>query len=408
MTAPRRNSKNTIDVDDVFPPEQQAATGAFPALSSYPPAPPDNADYDDVTALNNVLAELGADEAGGGFVTVFRETVDGTGKKPDEYLERFPASDFTLDSLKARWGAGKYKINVYQEGRILTRKVITIARDPQSIPTLQAAAPATDLTPVLSAIQQGNEKMVAAILAMAQNQQKQPNRMEMLQEMQIMREMFAPAQAAQPAAPSDPISLLKLGMEMAANAGTGGESNNAWVKQVLDTLGPVLMPALAAGIKPARMPEHQPAQAPQINALPAPTPRPAQLPTEDENPVNIIVVQYLNMLKRAAEQRAPVEEYADSILASIPASSVGEIENLLRPDDWQSQIARHTQVVNTHPEWFSSLREVLLAYIDEDKAAAQIENTPLTPVINTGSVSAHENADTIDTTKPTGDASGIA
>ena len=232
---------------------------------SVPDPAPEPVEYDDVTALNNVLAELGEDDAGGGFVTVFRETIDASGKKPDEYLERFPASEFSLDNLKSRWGAGKYKISVYQDGRILTRKVITIAKDPNAALPAAQVQQAMDLSPILAAIQQSNEKMVAAMMTMAQGmQQKGPSRMEMMQEMAMMKEMFTPAVSNQPPA-YNPIELMKMGVDMASKGMGGGESDNAWVGKVIDQLGPILMPAVAAAVQPKA-----PAQPRPATALPAP------------------------------------------------------------------------------------------------------------------------------------------
>lgn len=370
---------------------------------SVPEPQPEQFEYDDATALNNILAELGEEGAGGGFVTVYRETIDASGKKPDEYLERFPASEFSLDNLKARWGAGKYKITVYQDGRILTRKVIIIAKDPNAVSPAAQMPPATDLSPILAAIQQSNEKMVAAMMAMAQGmQQKGPSRTEMMQEMAMMKEMFAPAPGMQQPA-YNPIDLMKMGVEMASKASGGGESDNAWVGKVIDQLGPILMPAVAAAVQPK-----QPAPARSTTALPAPTPRPDTQPAtlqQEDDPVSLLIVNYLNMLTRAAKQNAPVEEYADSILSMVPASNLADLEDMIRPDDWRVKMANHTQAVEQHPEWFTALRDTLLQYIEEDKQAVQGEvATHLTPVSESGSVVAHVNDNTGQSTDDTGNA----
>jgi hypothetical protein len=400
--ATRKKPGETIDVDDVFPPSQATQLRSV----SVPEPLPDPVEYDDVTALNNVLAELGEDDAGGGFVTVFRETIDASGKKPDEYLERFPASEFSLDSLKARWGAGKYKISVYQDGRILTRKVITIAKDPNAAAPVAQAQASADLSPILAAIQASNEKMVAAIMVLAQGQQqKGPSRMEMMQEMAMMKDMFAPAAGSQPPA-YNPIELMKMGVDMASKGmGGGGESDNAWVGKVIDQLGPILMPAVAAAVTPKAT-----APARSATALPAPAPRPETPETQqpEENHVSLLITNYLGMLKNAAKKQADVAEYADSILSMVPASNVADIENLLRPDDWRAKVKQHTTAVEEYPDWFTALRDTLLQFIDEDKAAAQAEvSTNLTPVIESDSVVNHVDDNTGQSTGDTGDAPSI-
>jgi hypothetical protein len=401
--ATRRKVGDTVDIDDVFPPTQSTQIRSI----QVPEPAPEPVEYDDVTALNNVLAELGEDDAGGGFVTVFRETIDASGKKPDEYLERFPASEFSLDSLKSRWGAGKYKISVYQDGRILTRKVITIAKDPNATAPVAQTQAVADLSPILAAIQSSNEKMVAAIMTLAQGQQqKGPSRMEMMQEMAMMKEMFTPPASAQPAN-YNPIEMMKLGVEMANRGAGGGESDNAWVGKVIDQLGPVLMPAMASALA-----SKQPAPIRSTTALPAPTPRPetvAEPQQPEENHVSLLITNYLGMLKTAAKKQADVGEYADSILSMVPASNVADIEALLRPDDWRDKVKQHTTAVEEYPIWFTALRDTLLQFIDEDRAEASGGvSTNLTSENESDSVVSHVNDNTGQSTGDEGDATGIA
>ena len=391
--ATKRESK-TLAPEDVFIENQATQLRTV----SVPDPSPEPVEYDDVTVLNNVLAELGEDDAGSGFVTVFRETIDASGKKPDEYLERFSASEFSLDNLKSRWGAGKYKISVYQDGRILTRKVITIAKDPNAIAPTAQVQPAMDLSPILAAIQQSNEKMVAAMMTMAQGmQQKGPSRMEMMQEMAMMKEMFTPAPGATPQQ-FNPVEMMKLGMEMAQGGG-GGDGNNSWVNKMLETFGPALAPALAGAVTPQ-------AHAPVPRQIAAPVARPDPLieqPDTEEASMSIMMTQYLNFLKSAAIKNAPVEEYADSILNSIPESAVSDLEEILRPDNWRDQLRGKTTVADQYPVWFTALRDVLLQYIDEDRADP-IVTAHLTPVAGSDSVVTHENANAGNADQPKGDA----
>ena len=403
--ATRTKSKEVIDAEALF----TETSTQFPATTGAP-LQTETVEYDDVTALNNVLAELGADEAGG-FVVVHREMIMPSGKREDEYLDRFPVADFSLDNLKARWGSGKYKINVYHSGGngLAARKTITIAKDPtQAVPVASqpAAQPATDLTPILQTMQAGFEKMIGVLAA---SQQKQPSRMEWLQEMAMMKEMFGGAAPAQP--PMNPVELLKLGVEMASKGATGLEDNNSWVNKMIDQFGPLLTPVIgglvekaASGQAPATVPRPV---APTL-AAPAPAPmQPAPQSTEEENPVNIIILQYLKMLSNAAKVNAPVDEYADSILATVPASQVIDLENLLKPDDWREKIRAHTLVIEQYPVWFTGLRDTILQFIEEDRQQSEV-STNLTPMENAVSVPPHENADTGIGPENAGDAGGIA
>jgi hypothetical protein len=357
------------------------------------PLPEDaSPDYDDVTSLGNILAELGADENGGGFVTIYRELISASGKRDDEYLDRYAAAEFSLAELKSRWGAGTYKISVYRGGGagLATRKKIIIAKEP-SPPVNANTGQSADLSPILAVMQQGFEKMFQAMQINATPPAPPAqSRLEMLQEMATLKEMFAPAHA--PAPSYNPIELMKMGMEMANNAGGGGESNNAWVGKMIDQLAPVLMPAVADAInKPAPV-SHQSAPVPRP-AIPAPVAQ-TQQSEQEENPVNIIIIQYLNMLKQAAKKSAPVEEYADSILNTLPRSSIPELEGIISPVDWREKLRLHTTAADEFPEWFGRLRDTLLQYIAEDKSHAT-DSEPVLPGLtsseNHAMFSAHAN-----------------
>jgi hypothetical protein len=162
-----------------------------------------------------------------------------------------------------------------------------------------------------------------------------------------------------------------------ANNG-GGDSNNAWVGKMIDHFAPFMMNEIKnQQTKPAL-----PAPAPTPTKTPAP-----QQPVQEEPPVMMMMKGYLKMLAGAAAKNAPVEEYADSILDMIPDSELPQFEAMLRAPDWQAQLARHTDVVNAYPVWFTGLRETIIAYIDEDRA----EVAALTVQSNGASVLGHEN-----------------
>jgi hypothetical protein len=322
-------------------------------------------DYDDATALNMVLAELGSEDDGGGFVVVNRETVNRAGSKEDEYISRFPAVQFSLESLKEQWGAGKYRIMVYHTaGGLATRKVITIAKDPiQQV--LPREAGGVDLTPILQTMQAGFEKMFAAIMATKQEaaQMHAPSRAEMLQEMALMKDMFAaPAQQA-----PDVLGILKVGMEMANNA--GGESNNAWVGKVLEQLGPILIPKIADGLKQGEV-----AQNVTLPAAPLKIPHQARVgqevqssPLKEVDPVKRLVINYLDMLEQAAIKNAPVDQYADSVLATVPEAHLPELKAMLAGEGWREKLKGSTGAIERNPVWFTALRDTILDFMAEDE-----------------------------------------
>lgn len=387
----------TLNIEDVFPetpPQLPATVAQFPDNE----AP----QYDDVTALYNVLAELGEGESGGGFINIFRERTLPGGRKGDkEYIGKFDAAEFggggLLESIKSQHGPGTYEISVYHPGGngLATRKKITIAADP--VTAAPSAPVALDLTPVLTAINQNGEKTLQAILALAQGfQSKQPSRMETLQEMQMMAQMF---KSDAPAAPNyNPIEMMKMGVEMAQMGGGGGDNNNAWVSKVIETFGGPMMDMIAnaqAAKSAAPMTPRLPAAVPGAPALPVTDnvqPQHSPQPESEEN-VTMLIASYLTFLKAAAAKNAPIDEYADSILNTLPESEHAELEKFLIAPDWRESAKRHTGVIELYPQWFTSLRDTILQYIKEDREASAGSN-PLTPSAIADIPVAHEDADT--------------
>jgi hypothetical protein len=377
MANTRKKVGETINVEDVFPSHNQQITSA----PQYNPAEILEEPYDDVTALNNVLSELGEDENNNGFVTVFREQIHPSGKKEDVYIGKMPVTEFSLDNVKGEWGAGRYKISVYRGGSagLATRKVITIAADPKPVRVMNDAPPSMDITPLVTMMQEGFKQMAGMVAgALASQHPVTQSRAEMLSEMQLMRDMFAPASTATPN--YNPLELMKLGMEMAQNSAGGGESTNAWVGKMLDTFGAPIASAVMASMA---QPKAAPAASRQVQALAQPV---IQQPTEEEPPMNLMIRGYLKMMLNAAIQNEPVETWADNVLNLLPESELPVIENLLRADNWLSVITQHVPQASQHEQWFTNLRNTLLQFIDDDREGLTMPDV-------TGNTVKHENAD---------------
>lgn len=342
--------------------------------------------YDDVTHLNNVLAELGADEEGGGFVVVNREELTQQGRREDVYIDRFPAAEFSMENLKARWGSGKYKISVYHAGGngLATRKTITIAKDPTaSLPAVITPPVATDLSPILAAIQKSNEGVVAAIMALAQSQSKPADRGEFLRELVVMRDLFAPQQVAAPA--QNPLEMMKLAIEMAKEGGDSGTPG--WIGKMIDRFGEPMMTLLMS---------QQPAQAPMarlpnpapINASPAATVAPQTPANEEENHMNLMLKGVIKMMQNAAIQNEPAEQYADYLINLVPESEIPQVETMLKSPTWFTELQRYAPQIAHHEAWFTQLRGLVLQFIEEDRANAPDLTSQLAPT----TVVSHEDA----------------
>jgi hypothetical protein len=400
MAAPRKpRIIDQAQIEDVFP--------TRPAL----PAPridelEQSIEYDSVTALNNVLSELGASESESkGFIMVYRESVTNS-KMSEKFLGRFEVIDYAdgnlLSYLQSTYGGARYRIRVYHpDGNgMAANKLIDVEDDPHAVKSVQVQAPTNtmDITPILQTMQAGFERMFDAMKTNQPQNILHPTFAEKLQEMQIMADMFKQNQPA-PAINYNPVEMMKLGMEMAANS--NGDGNNAWVNKVIDTFGPLLLESVVKPTVPT------PAQRP---ALPQPVPRQAQQPevqqpnnlnTEQDDAMNLMLTGYLKMLNSAAKQDKPVEEYADTILNLMPKSEMPGFDKMLRATDWQVQLSKYSASINTYPGWFSRLRDVLMEFIDEDASIASAadivdEQQPveLTAKEFSDTVLVHENANT--------------
>lgn len=398
--APRTKKLNTIDVTDVFPETQQPADTQPPALRYPTPGREPELDdgYDDMTAINTVLSELGALESESkGFITVYREITVGSNKK-EEYLSKFDVAEYAdgnlLENLQTTYGGGKYHIRVYRpygEG-LAANKWVSVAANPNAKPlpeTIVQPAASLDITPIIQTMQEGFTRMFDALKANQPAPAPQPTMAEKLQELQLMRDMFMPTQNSAPVN-YNPVEMMKLGMEMAAN---GGDGNNMWVGKVLETFAPVILESIGKQNN-----EQRPARA-ALPAKPQVTgqqqqPQLSNNEIEDDS-MNLMLTGYLKMLNSAAKNNKPVEEYADTILNMLPADMLTEFETMLRAPDWQAKFASYSAGVTAYPGWYAQLREVLLAYIDEDKGGGAV----LTAEQTGDNVGDHET----DHTKPTSD-----
>jgi len=363
-------------------------------------------DIDDVTALNNVLAELGISTEGSkGFITVFKEKIV-VGTKGEDYLGKFSVIEYAngnlLDHLQNTFGGGRYHVRVYAPGGrgvvLAANKWIDIAGDAKvvALNVPAAASQQTDLSPVLAAISQQNSNFEKLLATIVSNQPKPKTTAEVLEEMRLMRDIFAPAVTTPVTPPvTQFMDAMKMGMEM-ATMNAGGDGNNAWAMKAMDMFGKPIMEAVMSGqIKPE-------VRATPVRALPSPAVVTApvneiQTPIEDDA-MNLMLKGYLKMLQKAAANNEPTDEYADTILSLLPESSMPEFEGMIRADNWREKMAIYSPAVNQYPDWFTSLRNVLIEFIDADNAELTGGAGTLTPVL-TGkladdSVSHHENDDT--------------
>jgi hypothetical protein len=302
-------------------------------------------------------------------------------QKQEMFVCKIGADEFDPETIKARFGGGTFIIKGYDENnRIAMRQFISIEGDPiieaaKPAPAIAAPAPSLESASLAQVMQDGFEKMVTLLAA---SQPKQKTTLEFLTEMKMLKEVFSPATATAqaPETGAQYMEAMKLGMEMGQMQ--GGDGNTMWATKMLELFGKPLADAwIASKMVPA------PAARAQAG-LPAPAATPAQL-VEEENGMNIMIRGYIKLLGTGAEQNHPVEGYAEDIADHITP----EFEAQLRAQNWQAEMAKYTNAVTLYPDWFTRLRELVIAYIDSDREEA----AGLTGAGAGDKVPGHENGD---------------
>jgi hypothetical protein len=303
-------------------------------------------------------------------------------EKKEALVCKIPVVEFDPETIKARFGGGTYIIKGYDHNnQIEVKQFITIEGEPifeAAKPVLvvgavaaPAPSPSFDIEQVLA---RNNEKMIALFAA---NMPKPKTTLEMVTEMQMWKSVFAPAAAAVPAADHGTPSLEMIKFFMELGQSQGGDGNAMWPVKMLEMFGKPIADAWIAS-------KTVPAPAARAQAtLPAPAAAPTQ-PVEEENGMNLMIKGYIKLLGNGAEQNHPVEDYANDIADNITP----EFEAQLRDQNWQAGLAKYTTAVSLYPDWFTRLREMVIAYIDSDRNEDQ--HPELTAGGEKASVPGHE------------------
>lgn len=304
-------------------------------------------------------------------------------QKQEALVCKIPVVEFDPETIKARFGGGTYIIKGYDHNnQIEVKQFITIEGDPifetakpaSILGAVGAPSPSLDAASLGQIMERSFEKIAALLTA---NQPKQKTTLEFLTEMKMLKEVFSPALAPAPDHGAPSLEMMKFFMEMGKAQG-GGDGDAMWPMKVLELFGKPIADAWAASkTVPALA---APAQA----KLPAPAAAPAQL-VEEENGMNIMIRGYIKLLGNGAAKNHPVEGYAEDIADNITP----EFEAQLRAQNWQAEMAKYTNAVTLYPDWFTRLRELVIAYIDSDRE----EVAGLTGAGAGDKVPAHENGD---------------
>jgi len=307
-------------------------------------------------------------------------------QRKEIFVGKIEAQNFDPAVVKEKFGGGEFIFKGYNEKhQIDFRAEISIEGKPkienEGPVTIdhQTQKPQLDAQQLVAMIQESNRAMFGEIARLLTKPEK--STADVLSEIKTYKELFAPA--ASPQAVQQPVdqlmSAMKMGADLAAMNGGGGDSNQAWLMKALDMFGKPIMDAIASG----QLAPKEPAR-PALPGTQARIAAPAQ--QQEDDSMNLMMKGYIGILTKAARQNEDATGYADNILQLIPASELPAFEAMIRADDWQQRMAAYAPSVNDYPGWFSNLRNIVIEFIDADRADVE-----LTDQFAGDSVQTHEN-----------------
>lgn len=173
----------------------------------------------------------------------------------------------------------------------------------------------------------------------------------------------------------NPMELFLKGMEFGRDSESG--KDESILQTALKTFGAPLASLAQAGNIPgaASMPvqsprqlSEQPVQQPEQQPEQSPEQSPEQLPENEDTMLAVIkqFAPYIQLLLNAAATDSDPEPYAVMIL---DAMETDKIEGFLRDKNKFDGLLNNPLLSNAKPyrEWFDQLRDITLAYIDDEK-----------------------------------------
>jgi hypothetical protein len=307
-------------------------------------------------SLPNVLAELGSGSEDA-KVNVYQIESG----KPNAFVDSFSPGDFSLEGLKQTYGAGTYHIQVRANGRIVTRRVVRIAKPANPTIPLHYQPPMQDQNRVIEAMQKGFQEMgqmfANALGQLAQNQPKPKSTLEQFVEFQLMKEVFGGNQQS-----SDPMKVIELAKEFAGMMNPQPADENSLLMEGIKTFGPLLSQQLNG----APQVNHQPRPVAQLAsgvvmpAIPTMTVVPPIQPVQPVQPAqdapDMIINMYIRTLVANAKADNDPVTYANVILDLVGEETA---KGFISRPDWFDEIVKRNAEAAPYREWFEELKNAI-------------------------------------------------
>lgn len=317
-----------------------------------------------------MLADVGDDPRA--FVKVSR--ISNTGKIG--WCEDVPVAEFELGGMtriRDKWGAGNFQVILYGMQPGTKRFVIRTRAQIEIVPTAPGApsAPgqqANELAPIL-------EQLLQRLGTQAAPVSPDEQMMKMLTMMKLMREAMGETGQKSGSSMEDTLKLVRelKGATKLFEKGSDEEKEDGPMGMLTK-----LLPGIMAAVAQKQAAPQAMSQAPQQPlALPAPQPQeeaPLLAPGVEQmmSPFEAIKLRgTLTTLLALAANNAAIPESAEYLLQNLP----DQFMDMMETDDWWTALVGVAPAVAPHGVWFANVRAQAIAFLDEDEANAQDEQT---------------------------------
>ena len=333
-------------------------------------------DYDEMLPhLNRLKDELGIEKADTALIHVW--LIDANNERAK--VGKWRPADFNIDTIARTFGSGKYEIRLYADGSLRAQESQVIKLTPadeakvqQAImlaknPTLERAAPASDISGVVAVMSEGFNRLGELIV--------RANATPPVDPLAQMEKMAGVMRIMMPAAPAStqPDFMSMLNMIKTFNDVTGAgktpipdgaDPSTALMMKAFEAFGPVMqkaMEAKAAGAGAAPTPAPAPNAETAAPALPAPA-APVKPTNEDNEEIMLFKLQ-LKMACKSAASGADAADYAEDI---YPMLAEDVLRGMGLDEKWFDYLVNAVPDCAQHKAWFEAVRAAIVDFAVED------------------------------------------
>lgn len=303
------------------------------------------------TSADNLLDELMLelnDTSDKVSLSVYRQT--GNGQESMQFVESMPPDKYgyteLLNYIRECYGAGDYRLQVRQNGKLKANKLVQIAKrisQPQNNPQNSGNENA-----LLHAIQ-GMQEQIAQqnqVIARVMQQPQGNNKKEFLEEMMLYKQLFAGDTSKQSGGVGELLQSVDALKSLGINVGIPSpDDKEEGFVDMIDKVSPLLMQVMS-------QPQPQVTPQPQVNPTPNPSERDPKMFQQ------MMIKAGIGQLVKSAQKNLDPSLSAE-YLTNLYEKEM--IEKFLMAPQALDQAAKMDPRVTDHVDWFNNLKEHIKA-----------------------------------------------